>query len=66
MDSEYLGGGFSRQKELEKLEERLMLLKEELIDMNDTAHGRSRATIKEEIAEVEARIKLHNIPTGEQ
>jgi hypothetical protein len=64
MDSEYLAsGGFSREKELKDLEERLVVLRSELGDEGDSGHGRPVQVVADEIAELEAKIRLLKMPT---
>ncbi len=67
MDSEFLSsGGFSREKEIKDLEERLTALKGELSDEGDSGHGRPRQVVEDEIMEIEAKIRLYNMPTDGQ
>jgi hypothetical protein len=65
MDSEYFGG-FSREKEIKDLEERLIALRGELTDEGDSGHGRPMQVVEDEIKELEAKIRLYKMPTEEQ
>lgn len=67
MDSEFLSsGGFSREKEIKDLEERLIALRGELSDEGDSGHGRPRHVVEDEIKEIEAKIRLYDMPINEQ
>lgn len=58
MDSDFFTGGYSAKQELERLEKRLIDLRDEMSGAYENSRGRSRSEIEEEILKVEASIEL--------
>lgn len=63
MDSDYLSGGYARQKELDDLEKKLLEIKDELSDAGESGRGRPHNVVADEVAEIEAKIRLLKTPT---